>query len=48
MSFLLLGARRTGKAWLLEQEFRGRALIWANLLENREFLRYQSQPELFA
>lgn len=46
MSFLLLGARGTGKTWLLEQEFRGQSLIWANLLENREFLKYQSQPEL--
>ena len=46
ISFLLLGARGTGKTWLLEQEFREGALLWANLLENRDFLKYQSQPEL--
>lgn len=46
MSFLLLGARGTGKTWLLEQEFRACALIWTNLLENRDFLKYQSRPEM--
>lgn len=46
MSFLLLGARGTGKTWLLEEEFRERALIWANLLVNTDFLKYQSRPEL--
>ena len=46
MSPLLLVASRTGKTWLLEQELWGQLLIRANLLEKREFLTYQSQPEL--
>jgi predicted AAA+ superfamily ATPase len=44
MSFLLLGARGTGKTWLLEEEFRSQAILWINLLKNQDYLRYQSKP----
>ncbi len=44
MSFLLLGARGTGKTWLLEEEFRKDAILWINLLKNQDYLRYQSKP----
>jgi predicted AAA+ superfamily ATPase len=46
MSFLLLGARGTGKTWLLNEQFKNIALIWVNLLDNKEFLKYQRRPEL--
>jgi len=46
MSFLLLGARGTGKTWILEEEFRKSSLLWINLLENRDFLRYHTRPSL--
>jgi len=44
MSFLLLGARGTGKTWLLEEHFRQDALLWINLLKHQDFLRYQTRP----
>ena len=43
-SFLLLGARGTGKTWLLRAEFGESFLIWLNLLEAREFFKYQADP----
>ena len=46
MSFLLLGARGTGKTWLLEEKFRAASSLWINLLENRDFFRYQATPGL--
>ena len=42
----MLGARGTGKTWLLNKHFKDVAVIWVNLLENREFLKYQRRPEL--
>ncbi len=42
----MLGARGTGKTWLLNEQFKNIALIWVNLLDNKEFLKYQRRPEL--
>ena len=46
LSFLLLGARGTGKTWLLEAELRKSSLVWIDLLGNQDFLKYQSRPEV--
>lgn len=46
MSFLLLGARGTGKTWLLRHLFRDEAALWINLLEHRDFLKYRARPGL--
>ncbi|MEZ4754795.1 MAG: AAA family ATPase [Bdellovibrionota bacterium] len=46
MSFLLLGARGTGKTWLLEEHFKSSSLLWINLLENKEFFKYHKNPDL--
>ena len=45
-SFFLFGARGTGKSHLLRGMFGTRALLWIDLLRDRDFVTYQKNPEL--
>lgn len=43
-SFFLFGARGTGKSCLLEEQLRAQALLWINLLDNKQFVKYSRNP----
>jgi predicted AAA+ superfamily ATPase len=45
-SFLLLGARGTGKSRLIYDEFHQKALLWIDLLKDSDFITYSKNPEL--
>lgn len=45
-SFFLFGARNTGKSHLLRQQFAAVSSLWIDLLSDREFVRYNSSPDL--
>lgn len=47
-SFLLLGARGTGKSHLLRDNFESNALLWIDLLSDRDFITYSRNPELLS
>lgn len=42
----LFGARGTGKSHLLREWFGSRALLWLDLLRDRDYVTYQKNPEL--
>ncbi|MBI3820016.1 MAG: ATP-binding protein [Planctomycetes bacterium] len=44
--FFLFGARGTGKTWFLEQWAAGRDVLWVNLLQDAEFLKFSRRPGL--
>lgn len=44
----MFGARGVGKSWLLEATLTERTGLWINLLRDKEFLRYSSDPGLLA
>ena len=46
MSFLLLGARGTGKTWLMREQFSSKSLLWIDLLLHKSFFKYQKNPAL--
>ena len=43
-SFFLFGARGTGKSSLLRANFEKECLLWVNLLDSRQFLKYSRSP----
>lgn len=45
-SFFLFGARGTGKSSLLRVHFEKECLLWVNLLDSRQFLKYSRSPEV--
>jgi predicted AAA+ superfamily ATPase len=45
-SFFLFGARGTGKSSYLQHLFGSEAVIWLDLLRDRDFVRYQRDPGL--
>jgi predicted AAA+ superfamily ATPase len=45
-SFFLFGARGTGKSYLLRELFESSALLWIDLLRDRDFVTYQKTPGL--
>ncbi len=45
-SFLLFGARGTGKSSLLKSIFGKEALLWVDLLSDRDFVRFNRDPGL--
>lgn len=45
-TFFLFGARGTGKSHLLRELFGSRALLWIDLLRDKDFVTYQKNPEL--
>ena len=45
-SFFLFGARATGKSHLLRGQFGSNALLWIDLLRDKDFLEYSRDPEL--
>jgi predicted AAA+ superfamily ATPase len=46
MSFMLLGARGTGKTWFLRSYLENDCIRWINLLRDLEFLKYQTKPHI--
>ncbi len=47
-SFILLGARGTGKSTLIESLFRKKAALWVDLLDPDEEAAFQAHPSLLA
>ncbi len=45
-SFFLFGARGTGKSSLLRAEFEKNCLLWVNLLDSRDYLKYSKSPAI--
>lgn len=45
-SFFLFGARGTGKSYLLKEHFEQKSILWIDLLNSAEFIRYSRNPGL--
>jgi len=45
-SFFLFGARGTGKSYLLRELLRQKSILWIDLLNSTEFIRYSRNPSL--